>query len=210
MKKRQLNNKGFGAIGVLAIVVVLALVGGAGVYVWHHNHDKKTSTTASSTTGSTSTTGTTKPAPTPDPYAGWKPYTNPGKTYSLKYPNAWQTFNNGETPKVSVDLEGFGPQSNSTLVSVASTKSTEAPRAYILSRDQTPNTITEKNLTIGGYPAYYQESGDSTYTDLIYAISHDGLIVTVTMIEKAQNPTVDNTAFANQFDLLAKSVTITQ
>ena len=33
-----INNKGFGFIGVFAVIVVLALAGGAGAYVYHKNH----------------------------------------------------------------------------------------------------------------------------------------------------------------------------
>lgn len=57
---RKLNSKGFGLIGVFAITIVLALAGGAGVYVYHQNHKATTTSTNGNSTankeGGTTTT----------------------------------------------------------------------------------------------------------------------------------------------------------
>lgn len=87
MRKSPLNTKGFGLISVLLAVVVLAIIGGSGAYVYHKNHKAKTSTTTSSSKSSSSTQNNT---PTPvDPYAGWKTGTLGSTGLSLKYPSDW-------------------------------------------------------------------------------------------------------------------------
>jgi hypothetical protein len=52
MQKQQLNSKGFGLVSVLSVIVVLALAGGAGAYVYYRDHKKKPETTITSTTSS--------------------------------------------------------------------------------------------------------------------------------------------------------------
>lgn len=62
MNKPSHNNKGFGVIGILIVILVVAAVGGAGAYVWHRDHKKTatTNTTSSNTTAtSTSHSGST-------------------------------------------------------------------------------------------------------------------------------------------------------
>lgn len=50
---KKLNNKGFGILGILLVIIVLAAAGGVGAYVWHKNHKAKT--TANSTSSSSLT-----------------------------------------------------------------------------------------------------------------------------------------------------------
>jgi hypothetical protein len=88
MTKPQLNNKGFGLIGVLVIIVVLCAVGGAGVYVYHKNHKAKV-VGSTSTAGKTSTSTKTSTPPAPNPYAGWKTCDDTADGVSFKYPSSW-------------------------------------------------------------------------------------------------------------------------
>ncbi len=69
MKIDKISQKGFGSVEVLIVVVVIALIGGAGWYVLHSKDSKtKTATTAvttkTKTTPATDTTKTTTPAVT--------------------------------------------------------------------------------------------------------------------------------------------------
>lgn len=56
---RKLNNKGFGFIGVLAVIVVLAAAGGAGAYVYHKNHKAKPAGNTSSSSRQSTQAGST-------------------------------------------------------------------------------------------------------------------------------------------------------
>lgn len=91
MRKASLNTKGFGLVAILLGVVILAVIGGAGAYVYHKNHKTKTSNTTSSSKGSS---GTQNKPPTPvDPYVGWKTATLKYEQATFKYPASWQVSN---------------------------------------------------------------------------------------------------------------------
>ncbi len=64
MKKLSINSKGFGILGILLTVLVLAALVGAGIYVHKQNKDK-TSTAVSTVSPSPSINPS--PTPTPDP-----------------------------------------------------------------------------------------------------------------------------------------------
>jgi hypothetical protein len=85
MQRRNFNENGFGVVGVLLALVVLAGAVGAGVYVYHKDH-KSAATTTVSTQG---TSGTTVATTKLDPYAGWKSYCDTGSHYCFKYPANW-------------------------------------------------------------------------------------------------------------------------
>jgi len=93
----KLNQKAFGAIETLLIIVIVAILGGTGYYVYHAN--KATNDTlnaaAKDASGSpkfSSKKATAKPPSKPvDPTAGWKTYSSPtgAPDYSFKYPGNW-------------------------------------------------------------------------------------------------------------------------
>src|SRR5215469_2755311 len=87
---KKLNNRGFGFIGVLAVIIILAAAGGIGAYVYHKHHKTNSTMTSSSNSSnsSTSKSGDTTNQ-TPDPYAGWKTYTNSNYGIIYKYPVTW-------------------------------------------------------------------------------------------------------------------------
>ena len=116
MKKISVNNKGFGAIGVLAIIVVLGVVGGASAYVYHHNHKTKAVASKTSTSTPKSTSGSTTPTK-PDPYAGWKTYTSTTGNFSFKYPADWY-FAAGGTGSSAGEIS-LEPTSSQTATSNA-------------------------------------------------------------------------------------------
>ena len=92
MGKLQNNNKGFSAIEGLLIVLVLAVIGFGGYYVWHTQHQSKTSTSIIASASSKNSPSTSKQAitTTPNPYAGWKSYTLTDEKLSFQYPPTWQ------------------------------------------------------------------------------------------------------------------------
>jgi len=78
---KKINQSGFGAVEALLLILVLAVIGFAGFYVWHSQ--KKTAPAATVTTSSDSK------ATTNDVYAGWKSYSLKYEKLSFKYPAAW-------------------------------------------------------------------------------------------------------------------------
>jgi hypothetical protein len=97
MKK---NEYGFGAIGIL-IILVLAAIAGSGWLVLQNS--KKAKSTASS---DTNTTADTTPAKqTTDPYVGWKSYSLKFEKASFKYPSTWQIK---DTSAADVNTKGGG------------------------------------------------------------------------------------------------------
>ncbi len=81
MKK---NEKGFGAIEGLLIVVIICMIGFVGWYVWHNRAAK---TTPAPTTSTTSTAKVTTYNRTTTVPTDWKTYSNPTYKLSLAYPS---------------------------------------------------------------------------------------------------------------------------
>lgn len=84
MSKLRNNQKGFSAVEVVLVLVIVALMGAVGFLVYK-NHNK--TTTASGATSTTKPAATT-PAPT-DPTSGWKSYANTYGHFTIKYPSTW-------------------------------------------------------------------------------------------------------------------------
>ncbi len=99
MRKQKFNNVGFAHLGLVLLVLVLAVVGGTGLYVYRSNHKTKPATTVSKSSSTQpaqsskpSAPKTTTPTPKPDPYAGWKTYTSPSEGFSIRYPTRWKVI----------------------------------------------------------------------------------------------------------------------
>jgi len=86
MKKSSLNTKGFGLIGVLAVVLVLVIAGLTGWLVWNESHDSKKTTTTNNSTSSKNTDTKT----VTDPYEGWKTAASTWAGFTVKYPADWK------------------------------------------------------------------------------------------------------------------------
>ena len=98
MGKLQKDQKGFSAVEVVLVLVIVALVGAIGFLVYKNQHKTKAAPVASTTTTKSTTTTPTKTVTAPDPYAGWKTYTSPlNSGLSFKYPADWQFPNPATT-----------------------------------------------------------------------------------------------------------------
>jgi hypothetical protein len=90
--KLQENPKGFSAIEALLILVIVAIIGGTGWYIWHsRSNTDKTLTANSSSTSNFNKKGTPSKAPTQStgPTADWASYSSPLGKFTLKYPKSW-------------------------------------------------------------------------------------------------------------------------
>lgn len=86
----KINQKGFTLVETLLVVLVLAVIGFGGYYVWQNqneNNDAKANSTEATVTKTESKKNNT------DPYQGWKSYTLPYEKLSFKYPSDWAISN---------------------------------------------------------------------------------------------------------------------
>ncbi|HSX44934.1 MAG TPA: hypothetical protein VLF39_02365 [Candidatus Saccharimonadales bacterium] len=83
---KKLNNKGFSAIEVILILVIISIVCGVGWYVW--NAKKNTDTTYNATAKATTVT---KPTAKTNAYSysGWETYKSTSEGFSFRYPKSW-------------------------------------------------------------------------------------------------------------------------
>jgi hypothetical protein len=95
MKK---NQKGFGAVEGLLILVIVGLIGFVGWYVWHSKNNANKALTNAGVSSSATITKT-------NPYAGWKQYCSNQEKSCFKYPLRWETKYIG-----AVDPSGDGIQ----------------------------------------------------------------------------------------------------
>ncbi len=88
------QQKGFGLVQILLVIVIIGLLGGTGWYVVQarKNTDQTLQNTAKSQ-NDPQKAETKKPESKPavDPIADWVSYTNKSGVYSLKHPKSWAT-----------------------------------------------------------------------------------------------------------------------
>lgn len=87
MNKIPKNQKGFGAVEAILILVIIILIGVIGWLVYK-NHHKSTTTKNTATTSSSKPKSTTS-STSNNPYAGWNTYTSKLGGFTLKYPASW-------------------------------------------------------------------------------------------------------------------------
>jgi hypothetical protein len=88
MKKYQ---DGFSIVEGLLIVVMVAMLGGVGWYVWHANGqaNKNLDSAVNSANNSADATKKAQENKKANIYAGWKTYCDPMKVGCIKYPSDW-------------------------------------------------------------------------------------------------------------------------
>ena len=90
MKHSNFSQKGFAVVETALIIVILAIVGGTGYYIYQAN--KKTSNTynsAAKAAQSSPSKVTKKKVAAADPTANWTAYKSADGQFSLKYPADW-------------------------------------------------------------------------------------------------------------------------
>jgi hypothetical protein len=222
----KLDQEGFSGVEVFLGLVIVIILGFAGWYIYHVNH--KTIVTNSSSTQTTSATGTAQAQTT-------KAYLDSSNVYSVQYPAKW-TVNEqqpGDTipaPLLDSQKVQFVPinapelstvqsagEVSSNGVDIYTYKSSNA--RSILNFWVTGNQQTSiKSLTLNGYSALYQQSistatptSGPSYTDDVYAVTHNGVTVLFTFREKQSadsfgTPAFNATDTVPAFTALVKSV----
>lgn len=139
----KFNNKGFGLVGILLVIVAIVAIGAGGWVVYHHEHKAKPVSTVTAT-AKVKTASTKKQTSSPkktvtqpaNPYAGWKSYTSTVGGLSFQYPSTWSlaeyTNHVGSTPVYDVNLAepvGSNPNINNFQLyfEVASSTSSLTP-----------------------------------------------------------------------------------
>jgi Tfp pilus assembly major pilin PilA len=148
----RLNNKGFGLVETLLVIVVIAVIGVGGWAVYHNGHKAKTASATSSTTVSKG--GNTKAnSKTTNPYTDWKTYCDSVYGYCFKYPTTWTvTSNNAAT---SVGSEGgisLMSPSKTVQVSYSNASVKDSNAVSFMTTAITKLDTTSQDLTlVGGY-----------------------------------------------------------
>jgi hypothetical protein len=110
--KKHINEDGFHLIMIPLLIVVVAIIGFAGWYVWNRNHKSTNNQVSTSSIQQAASTVTTElpsissnlPSATPtqstqtsaeDLTANWETYTNSQFGYTIKYPNDWMSISDG-------------------------------------------------------------------------------------------------------------------
>jgi hypothetical protein len=167
MQKLLPNTKGFGLFAVLAIVVVVAVLGGAGAYVYHRDHKAKAvvKTTTSQKTTSKSSATPTKPVVVASPYAGWQQYCSAQEKSCFKYPADWTTKSIGAADPAGDGIQLTSP--NGTVIWFQSAVSGLGGEC----QPSTPDVINHKVIAVPAVAnLYIVESGTKS------TINHIGLV----------------------------------
>ena len=155
MGKISKPQAGFSAVEAMIIILVLAVVAGAGYLVYKNHHKTKTTTPPISST--TKTTMATKTATTADPYAGWKSYCDTATSGCFKYSSDWNDV------MLGTDVTALGGNKGETLtLEYNEPADANGSSGDFLTKSISPVTIAGSSYDIvGGYytvsnvPGYY-------------------------------------------------------
>lgn len=87
---KKLNTKGFSAVEVLLVILIVAVLGGIGYMVYNNRNKAATKTETTTQKSTTKVAETAKPV---DPTASWKTADSLGGAFSMKVPDGWELNN---------------------------------------------------------------------------------------------------------------------
>jgi cytoskeletal protein RodZ len=147
MDKLNKNNKGFGSVELVLIVIIIAMLGVVGWFVYKNQHKTTTSTPVTKSTVPATKSTKTTPAISVDPYVGWQTVTSSEvNNTNFKIPSDW----------VYRAINGFGVSvaPNTSLLAVAnsgdvgmirfstSTDASNSVATFVANPTNTTNTAT--------------------------------------------------------------------
>lgn len=167
--RKEYSQSGFALIEGLVVVLILVIIGFGGYYVWHTQHNSKSTTSAtttstkstisSKTTTSTNTIATT----TPNPYAGWKTYCDKSTGGCFQYPASWTEQNYSQCQNSCYTDVIFSSTTKTVQVEYMSPDNSQAvagPVEFYMHDTTTTTKPNPSQTIIGGYyqnnlAAYY-------------------------------------------------------
>lgn len=110
------DEKGFSAVEVVLVLVIVVLIGVVGWLVYKDHH-KTTTAVLTSAPNRATETRVSPPisSTTPNTYAGWSSCNNPSESLSIKYPSTWSVTGvntNGSCPSSGQSLVIWSPQTS--------------------------------------------------------------------------------------------------
>ena len=87
MQRLKNNEKGFGTIEIILVLIIVLLIGAVGYLVYKNQHKA----TVTKVVTITKTSPATNKTSANDPTASWNPYASTVGKFSLKYPSTWVT-----------------------------------------------------------------------------------------------------------------------
>ena len=179
MKK---SSKGFSAVELLIIIVVVGVLGAGGWLVWHRS--KKNDTPVSKTQQSATQTTTYKRSTTVP--ANWKTYHNTASKFSFSYPSDWSVRSSETDGPVTVDIYPKGAANPQYIISTSDMTLAQAVADLKKNIQNDPSidkgvtyTITkDQQLTYDGHPAqridFISDDGTSKTPGMQFFISANG------------------------------------
>ncbi len=133
MKK---NQRGFGVVEGLLILVIVGLIGFVGWYVWHSKNNASSTYNSAANAGSNTKPNSGTKSIAADPYAGWQSYSD--SHVSFKYPSGWQA-SPGADKYAAVSVSSISP--GFTTTSMATTDNPGAPVTLSLQLSTNSSTV---------------------------------------------------------------------
>jgi hypothetical protein len=210
------NQKGFSAVEGLLIFIIVAIIAGVGWYVWDSN--KKTNNILNSADKSSNATPistkkkTTTDKTTPDPYSGWKGYTNSKYGISFKYPTTWALSDESQLdPSKSATKQEFATglklttdtkYNNTVGVEVLDESLSTAGAWYDNNYNQSP-LITKTTNTLKGKSSVQYDVTNSGVNSKLYLFGVGDKTYSFWSVNEQLNTQADSnywTTFSKVFD----------
>jgi type II secretory pathway pseudopilin PulG len=169
----KVNQKGFGVVEILIILVIVGLLGAVGWLVYDRQKIKTDNMTRANQTSQQALNQQTpqQAAKTADPYMGWKEFENASLALTFKYPAEWKIVDDSSNLGTLIRVQssdylrdeniGFSGTEisispNASQNSYSADKQRAATSTYGYHNDV-------KDLTVGGKPAFsYSKSLNET------------------------------------------------
>ncbi|HSW66519.1 MAG TPA: prepilin-type N-terminal cleavage/methylation domain-containing protein [Bacillota bacterium] len=140
------RSKGFSAIELLVVLVVVLAAGFGGWYIWHKNQNKSTAKQPSSSNNIAQNSNNQQNQQQSDPYEGWKNYSNATYGINFKYPADWKVEEIGDG---SVDSSSTSPLTAQFVINLKYVRDVRYPEAASIQ-------VLTQDITDAA--AYYDES----------------------------------------------------